>query len=206
MEILEFILNITNEMGYIGILIAMFFVFTFVPLPSQPILISAGYLAFLGELNLYLVILAGSIGGFLGANFNYFFAKKYGRPFILKYGKYFLISEKRFIKVQKFFKKYGSFSIFIGLLTPAIGQLITIPAGVAKMKLKYFIPAVILSSFIWNSAMVMIGYFFGEYQNLLLQNSKAITIYTLLFITTLISLYILWKLFLKKWLKSKSLL
>ena len=111
-----------------------------------------------------MVLISGSVGGVLGAHFNYYIAHRFGKDFVLKYGHYFFINEKAIIKTEKFFEKHGAFSISIALITPGIGQLASLPAGFANMDKKIFFFSSVFGSVVWNSMMVLGGYFFGEYQ------------------------------------------
>jgi membrane protein DedA with SNARE-associated domain len=184
-----FVLDMVTQIGYPGVLFAMFLVFSFFPLPSQLVLIPGGYLAFQGEMNLFLLILSGSIGGMLGAHFNYWLANKVGRKFIIKYGKYVLISEDSLNKIDHFFVRYGKFSISVGLITPGIGQLISLPAGLAKMDKRNFFFSALFGAVTWNSMMVLLGYFFGEYQSTIMSQFHWILIGLFLVIALFTTIY-----------------
>ena len=88
-DIVNFIVETIGSLGYIGIFILMFLESTVFPIPSEVVMIPAGYLAFKGEMNIYIVIFLGVLGSLSGALFNYYFALKFGRTFLLKYGKYY---------------------------------------------------------------------------------------------------------------------
>ena len=154
----------------------MFLVFTFFPLPSQLVLIPAGYFAFLGKQSLILILISGTLGGVAGAHFNYYFAKKVGREFIIKYRKYLFVNKTVFEKLEIFFNKYGLFAVTLSFVIPGVGQLASLPAGLAKMNKKYFFISSLIGSFVWNSMMVFLGYYFGEYQELLFKNLDTVFI------------------------------
>lgn len=160
----HYLLDMTVQIGYIGIFIALFLVFTFIPLPSQVVLIPAGYLSQQGTLELWWVIGSGTLGGIGGAHFNYFLAHYFGRDFVLKYGHYFLIKESLFKRLEKFFEVHGAFSVAIAFISPGIGQLASLPAGVAGMDRRIFFFAAVFGAFVWNCMMVFTGYYFGAYQ------------------------------------------
>ena len=190
LEILAtFLLQTTLDIGYVGILIAMFLVFSFFPLPSQLVLIPAGYLAHTGELNLFWILIFGSIGGMLGAHFNYILAHKFGKDFVLKYGHYFFISQKAILKTEEFFEKHGAFSISIALITPGIGQLASLPAGFANMNKKIFFFSSLFGSVAWNAMMVFSGYFFGEYQEWIFNHIAMIFVFLFLLMVFIASIY-----------------
>lgn len=185
---MEWLLGFVSDAGYVGIFIAMLLVFTFVPFPSQVVLLPAGYLASQGEMSLFWVVATGTTGATIGAHINYYLANKLGRNIILRYGKYVLIKEDGLRKVEQFFDKYGQFSISIGLITPGIGQLITLPAGLAAMHRVKFFFSTVAGAFMWNTAMVLIGYFFGDNEGIITDNLDKITLFFLA-IATLIVVY-----------------
>ena len=88
-EIVNQIVDLVGSLGYAGIFIMMFLESSFFPFPSEVVMIPAGYLAYKGEMNIYVAIGAGILGSVSGALFNYYLAMKFGRKFLLKYGKYF---------------------------------------------------------------------------------------------------------------------
>ena len=167
-------LNLISEMGYWGIALLMTIESSFIPFPSEVIIPPAAYLAQQGEMNIYLVVVAGIAGSLLGALINYFLAFTLGRKIIyslvnLKIFRFLLINKEKVVKSEKYFLKYGNFSTLIGRLIPAVRQLISIPAGFSKMSLKSFILYTFLGSGIWVSVLAALGYLFGSSQELLSQ-------------------------------------
>jgi len=152
-EIIDFILQFADKIGYLGIYIYMFLVGTFIPIPSELILLPSGYLASIGEKNYFLTLLVGSLGSLSGALFNYHFAKF----FVQKYK-----NKSSIQKIISFFKKHGKISVFLAPLTPGLGQYISLPAGISHMPLKYFIPLTYTANIIWVNFMLLVGYMFGE--------------------------------------------
>lgn len=153
-SLLSSLVEFVDILGYFGVYFYMLLVGTFIPVPSEIVLLPAGYLASQGEKNLYLLILAGSLGSISGALINYYFAKKIVKS-ILKNKRMFIA------KVIVFFRSHGKISAFVGPLTPGLGQYISLPAGISHMKLRYFIPLTYAANIIWVSFMLMIGYMFG---------------------------------------------
>lgn len=132
----------------------MLLVGTFVPVPSELVLLPAGYLASQGEKSFLLLLLAGSLGSISGALINYFFAKLIIKTFLRK--------KRTFMaKVIIFFRSHGKISAFVAPLTPGLGQYISLPAGIAHMKLRYFIPITYTANIIWVGFMLGVGYMFG---------------------------------------------
>jgi len=151
--LLEFIIDIVFDIGYIGFFFYMIIVGTFIPLPTQLILLPAGFLAAQGKLDISTTLFITALGTTIGATINYFMANYISKHFI---------NNEKSNKVKKFFDKYGKVSVFLAPLTFGMGQYISIPAGMAKMDLRWFVPLIFISNSIWNFAMLMLGYMFGE--------------------------------------------
>jgi membrane protein DedA with SNARE-associated domain len=185
-EIAQIIVQAIGDMGYWGIFFLMFLESTFFPFPSEIIMIPAGYLAHKGEMNVYLVIFVGILGSVAGALFNYYLAMKFGRKFLLKYGKYFFIKEETLDKLEAFFTKHGELSTFNGRLIPGIRQLISLPAGLAKMNLAKFTIYSALGAGIWVVVLVVLGYLLGSNEELIseyLHSATLIALISVVFIT-----------------------
>ena len=161
-DIVNFIVETISSLGYIGIIILMFLESTVVPVPSEVVMIPAGYLAHKGEMNIYIVILLGVLGSLGGALFNYFFALKFGKRFLLKYGKYFFVSPETIEKTEVFFKNHGHISTFSGRLIPGLRHYISLPAGLAKMNLFVFCLYTSLGATIWVVILTLLGYYLGD--------------------------------------------
>lgn len=161
-DIAQWIVDAIGGVGYFGIFVLMFLESTFVPVPSEIVMIPAGYLAQKGEMNFIIATLMGVLGSLGGALFNYFFAMKYGRAFLLKYGKYILLPPHKLEKLEKFFIKHGEISTFSGRLILGVRHLISLPAGYAKMNLQKFMLYTTLGSTIWVLVLMIVGYLVGS--------------------------------------------
>jgi membrane protein DedA with SNARE-associated domain len=151
-EIVNFLVHFANSIGYVGVYLYMVMVGTFIPVPSELVLLPAGYLAAKGEKDLLLLWICGALGSLTGALINYFLAK-----WLVK-----KLKDKPIIqKVQKFWENHGKISAFLAPLTPGLGQYISIPAGLSHMPLRWFIPLTFSANLIWVGFMLMIGYVFG---------------------------------------------
>jgi len=190
-EIINSIVSTVGDLGYIGIIIMMFLESSFFPFPSEVVMIPAGYLASKGDMNIYIAISSGILGGVLGALFNYYLAIELGRTIILKYGKYFFMNESKLHKIELFFQKYGSMSTFIGRLIPGIRQYISLPAGLGRMDLKVFTFFTALGAGLWVIILVLLGYFIGENQTLIKEYLRVITLFILGLITISAIIYYL---------------
>lgn len=160
-DIVNFVVDIVGNLGYIGIFFMMFLESSFFPFPSEVVMIPAGYLAYKGEMNIYIAIFMGILGSLIGALFNYILALKFGRTFVLKFGKYFFFNESSMEKMEIFFKNHGEISTFVGRLIPAVRQYISLPAGLAKMNLIKFCFYTSFGAGIWVIILTIIGYYVG---------------------------------------------
>jgi membrane protein DedA with SNARE-associated domain len=199
--VIETLIETIGALDYIGILLLMTIESSFIPFPSEIILIPAGVLVQRGEMSFFLVLLAGILGSLLGAFINYFLALHLGRraasSLINKYGKFFLISKESLDKSDSFFKNHGEITTFIGRLIPGIRQLISIPAGFSKMDIFKFSLFTALGAGIWSTILIFLGILFGENQSLIQQNLKIITLWVFLICAISVLIYILIKRFRK---------
>lgn len=185
-EIINYIVELVGSMGYTGIFVLMFLESSFFPFPSEVVMIPAGYLAYKGEMNLYLAVLAGILGSVAGALFNYYLAMKFGRKFLIKYGKYFFLKEDSLDKLERFFQKHGEISTFNGRLIPGIRQYISLPAGLSRMSVWKFSLYTALGAGIWVVVLVGLGYFLGSNEEMIneyLHTATLIALISVLFIT-----------------------
>lgn len=153
------------NMNYTNITILMTIESSFIPFPSEIVIPPAAYVASKPEsdLNIFLVVLFGTLGAIIGALINYYLALWLGRPIVYKFadsklGHLLLLSSDKIKKAEDYFNDHGKVSTFIGRLVPGIRQLISIPAGLAKMNLGSFILYTTLGAGIWNCILAFIGY------------------------------------------------
>ncbi len=189
-EIALFLVDKIGSLGYTGIFALMFLESTFFPFPSEVIMIPAGYLAYHGEMNLSLIILVGIAGSIAGALFNYYIAVYFGRAFLLKYGKYMLIKPHTLEKLETFFKKHGEVSTFNGRLIPGIRQLISLPAGLARMNVARFSFYTALGAGIWIIVLVALGYLLGSNEALISKYLHTATLIALLAVVLITLFYV----------------
>jgi membrane protein DedA with SNARE-associated domain len=184
-DIVNFIVDTVGSLGYPGIFIMMFLESSFFPFPSEVVMVPAGYLAYKGEMNIYLAILFGILGSLSGALFNYYLAVKFGRKFLVKYGKYFFIKEDTIIKMEEFFKNHGHISTFSGRLIPAVRQYISFPAGLARMNLLVFSIYTSLGAAIWVIILTLLGYYLGDNEALIKEYLRYIIVVILILLAVL---------------------
>lgn len=153
------------HLNYWTITLLMTIESSFIPFPSEIVVPPAAYFAMQegSSLNIYLVVLFASIGAFFGATINYYLALWVGRPIVYKFansrfGHMCLINADKVEKAEQYFDKHGAISTFLGRLIPAVRQLISIPAGLARMKFSTFALFTTLGAGIWNIILALLGY------------------------------------------------
>mgnify|MGYP001614382235 FL=1 len=193
-QLIQHLLNVINQLGYIGIFIGMVIESSFIPFPSEIILIPAGALVSQGKMSGLMVFLMGLTGSLIGAYINYFLALFLGRRavnlLISKYGKFLFLTEKELQKSDLFFNKHGEIATFTGRLIPFIRQLISLPAGFSKMNFFKFSFFTALGAGIWTAILIYVGYLFGDNSNLIKQNMNLITAILFLFVLAIILIYL----------------
>jgi len=142
---------------------------SFIPFPSEVVMIPAGFLAARGELTggdpvlaLVLAIATGTVGSLAGAYVNYYLALWVGKPFLERYGKYFFIKPEPLARACEVFNRYGAATTFVCRLVPVIRQLISIPAGLSKMPLPSFTLFTGLGAGIWTVILALVGFGLGK--------------------------------------------
>jgi len=189
-EFAQALVDLIFDWGYLGIFLLMSVESSFIPFPSEIVLIPAGYLASKGDMNLGMIMASALGGSLLGAFINYYLALLLGRRVLQRYGKYFFINENALVKMDNYFEKHGAISTFIGRLIPGIRQLISIPAGLSKMNLTIFSLYTSLGAGIWALILTMLGYFIGENQELIDMYLKQIMIFLLISLVLLAVWYV----------------
>lgn len=161
----DWLVNIIESFGYIGVALSMFIESFFAPIPSEIILPFSGFVASNGSLNIYIVILVAIVSAYLGTLPFYFIGylgeeKVYS--FLDKYGKYFFISKDNLEKGYTVFEKYGNIFVLLGRVVPIIRSVISFPAGVSRMNFGVFTLYTLLGTAVWSSLLATAGYFLGE--------------------------------------------
>lgn len=191
-----FLVTTIGSWGYLGIFLLMVIESTFIPFPSELILVPAGILIALGEMTWTSVLILGTLGSLVGASINYYIAfcisKGMTNKFLDKYSKVFLISQKGLSKTEKYFNKHGEITIFVGRLIPVIRQLISIPAGLARMNFFRFSIFTVMGAAIWVFILTYLGFIFGNNLELLQKNMGILSTFAITFAASLVLVYILW--------------
>ena len=162
----EWVLAIMAKFGYLGIVFAMFAENVFPPIPSELIMPAAGFAAARGDLNILLVIVAGTFGSVLGALPLYYLGFLFNKERLIliteKYGKYVFIKSDDILSSNAWFDKHGKMAVFFGRMVPGIRSLISIPAGMNKMPLLSFLVLTALGASIWTTILTLAGFYLGR--------------------------------------------
>ena len=200
-DIVNSITDLILHFGYFGIFTAALVETLFPIIPSELIFPLAGYVVQSQNLGIGQAIIfgfMGSLGSTLGAIIIYFLSRKVGRIVILKIGKYILINENKLQKSEIWFQKYGKVAVLLGRLAPGIRELISVPAGLAKMNLIPFILFTFIGSFLWSLSLTMIGFYLGDaWDEFSQESSKAFHFISIIIIIS-ITVILVYKLIIKK--------
>ena len=149
-------------LGYWQILLLMALESSLFPVPSELVMIPAGYLAATGQLDPALATLCGLAGSVIGASANYLLGRYVGRAFLLRYGRYVLIDADKYHEAEALFLRNAYVATFVGRFLPVIRHLISLPAGIFSMRWAPFLALTAAGAGLWCAVLVAVGYFFGE--------------------------------------------
>ena len=161
----EWVTSLLAEHLYAGVFIAAIIETVIPPIPTMAVFPTAGFLASQNNFELYQVILLGIIGGLgasIGSTVIYLIALKLGRVALLRYLRYVKVSEKKLTRVENWFQKYGDKAVLFGRMIPVFREMVSIPAGLLKMKFAKFLTYTILGSCGWSITLILVGYYFGN--------------------------------------------
>lgn len=157
-----------DNAGYWLVFLFMVIESSFLPFPSEVVVPPAAYLAVTkGDMNIFLIVLVATAGAVVGALVNYFLSVWLGRPIVYAFansriGHACLIDREKVDKAERYFDEHGAVSTFIGRLIPAVRQLISIPAGLARMNIGKFVIFTALGAGVWNCILAGLGYWLGK--------------------------------------------
>ncbi len=143
--------------GYLGIIALMAMESSIIPVPSEIVIPPAAFLAARGDLSFAGVILAGTLGSYLGAAISYWVSLWVGRAFILRFGKFFFIGPDKLERAEVWLARYEAGGVFFARLLPVIRHLISIPAGIVRMNFWVFSLVTIAGSAIWCGVLTYLG-------------------------------------------------
>jgi membrane protein DedA with SNARE-associated domain len=155
--------------GYSLIAMLMAMESSVLPLPSEVVIPPAAHLAYTGQIPLSLagIVIAGTLGSWLGATIMYWAARLAGRPLFMRYGRLILVPPNKIEGAERWAAHYGSMGIFMSRLLPVVRHLIGIPAGIVRMNYKLFSLFTLLGSAIWCSVLCYVGIKMGQDEQLL---------------------------------------
>lgn len=162
-SLIDSLLHFFGNLSYLDIFILMAMESSIIPVPSELVMIPAGVSALWWNIDPILATLIGWVGSVVGAFANYWILGRWlGKPFLEKYGKYILITKEKYKKSEDLFLKNGNLYTFIGRLIPVVRHLISIPAGIFRMKMIPFVSITFVWATLWCGILVALGYYFGE--------------------------------------------
>lgn len=147
-----------EKLGYLGAGFLMALESMVAPVPSELVMPFVGFLAVEGKFSVPLAILATSAGSLIGSVISYYMGYLGGRPFVMKVGRYLLLNREHLEWTERWFDRHGSWTIFVSRFIPVVRHLISIPAGLGKMRLLPFCLYTVLGATIWNSFLLVCGY------------------------------------------------
>lgn len=150
------------DTGYAGLFVLMALESSAFPIPSEVVLPLAGYLVFLGKMNLGLAILVATTAGLVGSVVDYYLALKLGRPIVYRILGRLGVSARRIDDGERWVDSKGAWSIFVGRLIPGVRSIISIPAGLLRMKVGPFVALTVAGSLAWSAVLIYVGYSAGS--------------------------------------------
>jgi len=163
-SIIELITTLIEDYLFLGVFLAALIETIIPPIPTMAVFPTAGFIASQNGLELpelFLLGIVGGLGASIGSTLIYLIALKLGRTVLLRYLKRVKISEKKLTRVEYWFQKYGDKAVLFGRMIPVFREIVSIPAGLLKMKLPKFLAYTILGSCGWSITLIFIGYYFG---------------------------------------------
>jgi len=176
LTLLEFITGLISSWGYAGIFVTMMLESTLIPIPSEAVIPFAGFLAYMGEMNIWLIVLVSTFANLTGSIIAYEIGNYLGRGFVERYGRYLLLNMGHLKLVEGWFEKYGSLTVFFSRMLPLIRTYGALPAGIGKMNFPKFCFYTFVGSIPWNLALVFVGYLLKQNWNILEKYSLYIDI------------------------------
>ncbi|MBC2191789.1 DedA family protein [Listeria sp. FSL L7-0229] len=188
------ITSIMADFGYIGIFLLIMVENLFPPIPSEIILTFGGFMTTISSLNVVMVIIVATLGSVVGAILLYKVASYFGKErltkIVLKHGRILRLKASDIERAENFFLKYGSWAVFLCRMIPLIRSLISIPAGMTKMKMSRFLVLTTAGSLLWNTVLIGLGALLGESWNeiVVFMDSFSTIIYSVIAILIVVGL------------------
>jgi membrane protein DedA with SNARE-associated domain len=163
----NWVTDILQQLGYLGLAFLMFLENVFPPIPSELIMPLAGFMVAKGQMTFVGVVIAGTAGSVAGALPLYFFGRKLGKDRVVDWadahGRWLTISGRHIERTIAWLDRHGTWAIFFGRLVPGVRSLISIPAGIARMKFGSFLLLTTFGSALWSALLAAAGFLLGSH-------------------------------------------
>jgi len=191
--ILNYLIQITSEIGYIGVITIVGLEYACFPMPSEIVLPFVGFLAASGRMSYIGVLIASTIAGILGSLVCYYIGYFGGKPILDKIGDKMPSSRKSIFAAKDTFDKYDKISVVIARVLPLARTYISIPAGIARMNVVKFIFFSSIGIIIWNTVLISLGYYLGSNWMMVEQLMEKYTIFIGILVLVLTAIYFIKK-------------
>jgi membrane protein DedA with SNARE-associated domain len=182
--------HIIGSIGYIGVFLLMVAESMVLPMPSEAVMPFAGFVVAERTLSWPGVIIAATLGSIVGSLIGYAIGKFGGKPFLVRFGKYVLLDNEDLARTDRFFQRRGGVTILVARFIPIVRHLISIPAGMASMRLLPFSIFTIVGAGLWNSFLTWCGFILQKNWSTVLRYSHTIDIVVIVLLVALIVLYV----------------
>lgn len=188
-NVIQHLFEVIRGLGYFGIVLGL----AIEVIPSEIVLAYGGFLVYQGDLNFYWAVFFGTVGALVQQWILYFIGRFGGRPFLDKFGKYIKIKPHHMDIAENWFNKYGSGIVFTARFVPVMRQVISIPAGIAKMSLFRFSILTVLASIPWSFLFVYLGKALGNQWEHIHEKAAPYVTPILLVAIAILIVYVLYK-------------
>jgi membrane protein DedA with SNARE-associated domain len=171
---------IIERLGYFGAGFLMALESMIAPVPSELVMPFVGFLVVEGKFNFWIALLSTSIGSIIGSLISYYMGYLGGRPLVLKVGKYLLLNREHLEWTERWFETHGSWTIFVSRFIPVVRHLISIPAGLGKMRLLPFCVYTLIGATMWNGFLLLCGYHLRQNWTLVQKYSHELDIFVVI--------------------------
>jgi len=182
--------QVIGSIGYVGVFLLMVAESMVLPVPSEAVMPFAGFLVADGTLAPLGVVLFATLGSIVGSLIGYAVGRFGGRPFVSRWGKYLLLDQRDLALTDRFFQKRGSLTILVSRFIPIVRHLISIPAGMGRMRLPGFVLFTVIGAGLWNSFLTWCGYTLKKNWDAVMRFSHLIDIAVVVILALLLALYL----------------
>ena len=189
----DWIASVIASGGYGMIFALMILEGVITPIPSEFIMPFAGYLSATGQFHLAVVVAVGTAGAAIGNTVAYYIGARVGRPLVDRYGRYIAIGPEDLRWAEAWFAKWGDAGVLIGHAVPGIRSFISFPAGIGKMRLRNFVAFSTIGAAIWNSVLVLAGYFLLQEWRLFAETTENVDLYVVVAAIAAVLGYVYWR-------------